>query len=287
MLSNKLTAIPAILRLSLCLLVSAGIHGGVAYYDWASQPSPGHDGQSAIAVKLVSAEDTSSPVISATPETPPGRSTGTAQQGEIAPSPPTPSSPPFKQSLLVPPTNPVRIRVVAESVETPPEDGLPADRLCVEPDQILPGPLDEVVTITGQGTVPLQGEVIEGEMPGAEGVQRGDGPAGDSDHAESRTVVTTGGTVNEAMPNYRSNPLPKYPSIARQRHWEGVVWLLVDVSAKGLVEDVELERSCGYRVLDRAASRAVKRWEFAPATRAGLPVESQVRIPVRFSLEDS
>ena len=89
------------------------------------------------------------------------------------------------------------------------------------------------------------------------------------------------------MPNYRNNPLPEYPYIARQRHWEGVVWLLVDVSAKGLVDDVDLESSSGYRVLDRAASRAVKRWEFTPATRAGLPVDSQVRIPVRFSLEDS
>jgi len=89
------------------------------------------------------------------------------------------------------------------------------------------------------------------------------------------------------MPNYRNNPLPEYPYIARQRHWEGVVWLLVDVSAKGLVDDVDVEQSCGHRVLDRAASRTVRRWEFTPATRAGMPVESQVRIPVRFSLEDS
>jgi protein TonB len=91
----------------------------------------------------------------------------------------------------------------------------------------------------------------------------------------------------EAMPNYRNNPLPEYPYIARQRHWQGVVWLLVDVSSKGLVVDVDLESSSGYRVLDRAARRAVKRWQFTPATRAGLPVDSQVRIPVRFSLEDS
>ena len=62
------------------------------------------------------------------------------------------------------------------------------------------------------------------------------------------------------------------------------MWLVVDVAANGSVEGVEVERSCGYRVLDRAASRTVKDWEFTPATRAGLPVESRVRIPVRFSL---
>ena len=89
------------------------------------------------------------------------------------------------------------------------------------------------------------------------------------------------------MPDYRNNPLPEYPFIARQKHWQGVVWLLVDVSAKGLVDAVDLEQSCGYRALDRAASRAVQRWEFTPAKRGGLPIASQVRIPVRFSLEGS
>ncbi|MCF6238219.1 MAG: energy transducer TonB, partial [Candidatus Marinimicrobia bacterium] len=91
----------------------------------------------------------------------------------------------------------------------------------------------------------------------------------------------------EAFPNYRSNPLPSYPQMARQKRWQGVVWLLVDVSAEGLVEDLQVEQSCGYRVLDKAASQAVRRWEFSPARRAGLVVESQVRIPVRFRLEGS
>ena len=90
----------------------------------------------------------------------------------------------------------------------------------------------------------------------------------------------------EAIPHYRSNPLPEYPRLARKKHWEGVVWLLVDVSADGSVEDLEVEKACGHKVLDRAAERTVKRWQFSPATRGGLPVSSQVRIPVRFRLED-
>jgi protein TonB len=96
-----------------------------------------------------------------------------------------------------------------------------------------------------------------------------------------------GGDLTEATPNYRTNPLPEYPQLARQKQWQGVVWLLVDVSAQGLVDDVNIERSCGYRVLDTSARSTVQRWEFSPATRDGLPVESRVRIPVRFSLEDS
>jgi protein TonB len=89
----------------------------------------------------------------------------------------------------------------------------------------------------------------------------------------------------EAVPNYRSNPLPEYPRLARQKHWEGVVWLLVDVTAEGLVDDLRVEQSCGHKVLDRTARRTVKRWQFSPAQRAGVPVASQVRIPVRFRLE--
>ena len=55
---------------------------------------------------------------------------------------------------------------------------------------------------------------------------------------------------------------------------------------QSLVDDLRVEQSCGHRVLDRAASRTVRRWQFSPAKRAGLPVSSQARIPVRFRLED-
>ncbi len=100
------------------------------------------------------------------------------------------------------------------------------------------------------------------------------------------SALSVSQSLLEAIPNYRSNPLPKYPYLARQRHWEGTVWLLVDVSADGLVDDLRVEQSCGHQVLDRAASRTVRRWQFSPAKRVGLPVSSQVRLPVRFRLED-
>ena len=91
----------------------------------------------------------------------------------------------------------------------------------------------------------------------------------------------------EAIPDYSNNPLPEYPPLARQRQWQGVVWLLVDVSDEGLVKNLNVEQSCGHSVLDRAASRAVKNWHFTPARRAGIPTASQVRIPVHFRLEES
>ena len=109
--------------------------------------------------------------------------------------------------------------------------------------------------------------------------------------SEAQTVDETPSFTSpaqvEAVPRYRSNPLPEYPRLARRKHWQGVVWLLVDVSPDGLVDDLQVEETCGHKLLDRAAERTVKRWQFSPATRGGLPVSSQVRIPVRFRLEDS
>jgi TonB family protein len=88
-----------------------------------------------------------------------------------------------------------------------------------------------------------------------------------------------------AVPKKNESPLPEYPLIARKKNWEGVVWLLVDVSDRGEVVNLVVEKSCGYRTLDQSALQAVRQWLFTPAQNVGVPVKSQVRIPVRFQLE--
>lgn len=275
MILKEFTSIPAILRLSLCLLASAGIHGGAAYYDWAGQPAAVHDGRSAVVVARVSTtDDPAFPVVDTS-------TVLTEQNPAIAEQEVTTKIAPdnFPAPVVKPPhMTPPKPRPVKESVEVVDklaEENVSTDLVCVEP-------LDEVASITSSVDLAHRQGIVDGSAQEFHAAQHADSQA--TDH---NVAGTTGGPLIEAMPNYRNNPLPEYPYIARQRHWEGVVWLLVDVSAKGLVDDVDLEQSCGYRVLDKAASRAVKHWEFTPARRAGLPVESQVRIPVRFSLEDS
>lgn len=93
-------------------------------------------------------------------------------------------------------------------------------------------------------------------------------------------------SFTNAVPHSRNNPLPKYPFLARQKNWEGVVWLLVDISENGNVERVVIDRSCGYQVLDKSARHAVKRWKFVPAKHSGKAVSSQLRIPIRFDLDE-
>ena len=81
------------------------------------------------------------------------------------------------------------------------------------------------------------------------------------------------------------NPLPSYPFAARRRGLEGKVLLRVAVLPSGAAASVTVESSSGHRILDRAAREAVRRWRFTPATRAGRPVEAEVRVPVTFKLE--
>jgi protein TonB len=56
------------------------------------------------------------------------------------------------------------------------------------------------------------------------------------------------------------------------------------VDPDGGVSAARVIRSSGHRALDASARRAVLRSRFRPARRAGRPVASAVRVPVRFSL---
>lgn len=87
-----------------------------------------------------------------------------------------------------------------------------------------------------------------------------------------------------AYPDYKINPNPDYPMIARRNGYEGEVLLRVWVLKDGKVGNVELERSSGYKVLDKSALKAVKDWVFVPGKKNGVPVSSWVMVPIRFEL---
>lgn len=61
--------------------------------------------------------------------------------------------------------------------------------------------------------------------------------------------------------------------------------LRVRVDTAGRVASVSVVKSSGHRALDeRALSTVRDRWRFKPARAAGLPVGSEVIIPIRFDL---
>lgn len=77
---------------------------------------------------------------------------------------------------------------------------------------------------------------------------------------------------------------PRYPPEAREAGLEGtpVIWL--HISAEGAVLEARVHKSCGYRILDKAALNWARAQHYLPARRGGAPVEAEVTKPVRFYL---
>lgn len=84
--------------------------------------------------------------------------------------------------------------------------------------------------------------------------------------------------------SYRKRAEPVYPALARQRQQQGSVLLLVAIDAAGHPVRVEVRRSSGFPLLDRAAVQAVRESEFAPGLSNGRPVPAEVEVPVTFRL---
>jgi protein TonB len=93
-----------------------------------------------------------------------------------------------------------------------------------------------------------------------------------------------GPALQKAVPRYDANPPPLYPELARRRAYEGTVLLHVRVRDDGRVEGVKVERTSGYRILDRAAREAVSHWRFIPGRRGDEAVAMDVRVPITFKL---
>lgn len=101
---------------------------------------------------------------------------------------------------------------------------------------------------------------------------------------QSGTAATT---ATEAAPLRANSPAPSYPAEALRYGWEGEVWLKVDVSRKGTVQKISIDRSSGYPLLDRAASKTVEQWQFEPARVGQEATEGSVRVPIRFRIKRS
>lgn len=91
----------------------------------------------------------------------------------------------------------------------------------------------------------------------------------------------------DSRPYTLDNPKPVYPTSARRRGMQGVVLLSVEVNIKGYVENIDILRSSGFRILDVAALNSVKKWKFIPAHQGSRVVASIVQVPIRFVLNKS
>jgi periplasmic protein TonB len=84
-------------------------------------------------------------------------------------------------------------------------------------------------------------------------------------------------------PHALYDPDPDYSDEARRVKYQGDVVLSVIVDAGGNVRDLQVARSLGMG-LDEKAVDAVRKWKFAPGMKDGHPVAVQVNVEVKFRM---
>jgi protein TonB len=148
-------------------------------------------------------------------------------------------------------------------------------------------------------TIEQANESLATQFTTNEPVQNTGGRGERTNETESTTVASMGsskggkgvgtqgseqGGDEVGYPDYKINPKPNYPMIARRSGYEGIVLLRVFVLENGRVGKIELEKSSGYGILDKSAIDAVKDWVFIPGKKNGVPIPSWVTVPIRFEL---
>ena len=92
--------------------------------------------------------------------------------------------------------------------------------------------------------------------------------------------VQVGGNLQSAMLLRKVEPA--YPTMARQMRIQGLVRFQAVIGKDGEVQDLKF--ISGPRVLERAASDAVKHWVYRPTLLNGRPVEVSTQIDINFTL---
>jgi protein TonB len=75
---------------------------------------------------------------------------------------------------------------------------------------------------------------------------------------------------------------PSYPMLARQMKVQGAVILQALIGTDGAIQDLKV--LSGPSILASAAQEAVRQWRFKPYLQNGVPVETEAKITVNFTI---
>jgi protein TonB len=131
-----------------------------------------------------------------------------------------------------------------------------------------------------------QAEAQPAEEYSADTITEEEAVATETQTGDAENLLPKSGALQKAYPRYRLNTPPTYPNLARKRGHQGTVVLQVFVNRQGRIDDIRLDESSGYSMLDRAAVNAVKKWIFEPGRRNNKTVSMWVRVPVTFRLKN-
>jgi protein TonB len=142
---------------------------------------------------------------------------------------------------------------------------------------------------------PLEVEVVAGNsrrtVPTGSNSVRVDTGSGSSDTSapplEASVQPTSNASEHVKMSVDTSHVLerpvqPSYPMLARQMKVQGAVILQALISADGTIQDLKV--LSGPAILASAAQEAVRQWRFKPYLQNGVPVETEAKITVNFTI---
>ncbi|OEZ63207.1 energy transducer TonB [Duganella sp. HH105] len=101
-----------------------------------------------------------------------------------------------------------------------------------------------------------------------------------------KTVVKAAPQLVAAVVDAKACAKPDYPKSALRNGDTGTVTLALLIGTDGRVADSKVEKSSGFRELDRAAQVGLGLCKFKPGTLDGVPQQSWTRMQYVWSLDD-
>lgn len=102
----------------------------------------------------------------------------------------------------------------------------------------------------------------------------------------AKTVVKAAPLLVAAVVDAKACAKPDYPKSALRNGDTGVVTLALLIGTDGRVADSKVEKSSGFRELDRAAQTGLGLCKFKPGTVDGVPQQSWTRMQYVWSLDE-
>lgn len=79
----------------------------------------------------------------------------------------------------------------------------------------------------------------------------------------------------------------RFPPLARQRGWEGEVWLSFRLNQLGVIDNIQVARGSGFAILDQNAVDTLRRVGNIERSASWLPHDSiDVSLPVIYALSE-
>lgn len=220
--------------------------------------------------------------------------------------PPLPSSAVLIELAALPAAPPVKSSEAPPEVKPPPK---PEPKPKPEPESVEPPPLQEVKpepepvpeiesAVEPEVALPKPPPVQE-KTPPPEPVSKPLPPKTTAPPTESLPLAPQAEPMPEISPAQRAQAVQswnamllahlsrykRYPSSAKRRQYEGIVYLWFVMDREGRVLSARIERGSGYALLDEEARAMIRRAEPLPAPPPEVPGERVVRVvPVDFSL---